>query len=102
VLFWWCLHWGWWLKSNDGLQRCYLYLCLLNLLLHISDVLQQRQPLDISGVYVLLVGSGLRLQVEDPLQVVTTLQLQLEPPGTKPVVLLLNLEESETLLLVSC
>jgi hypothetical protein len=47
----------------------------------------------------------LRLQVEDPLQVVTSLQLQMEPPGTKPgtkpVVLLLSLEESEALLLVS-
>jgi hypothetical protein len=69
---------------------------------HIGDVPQQRQPLDISGVYVLLEGSSLRFQVEDPLQVVTSLQLQLEPPGTKPVVLLLNLKESETLLLVSC
>jgi hypothetical protein len=91
---------GWWLQSHDGLQSCCLYLCLLNLLLHNGDVLQQCQPLYISGVYVLMEGSVLRLQVEDPLQVVTSLQLQLEPLGTEPVVLLLNLGERETLLLV--
>jgi hypothetical protein len=43
--------------------------------MHIRDVLQQCQPLNISGVNVLLEGGSLRLQVEDPLQVVTTLQL---------------------------
>jgi hypothetical protein len=40
LLLWWRLPWGRWLQSHDGLQSCYLYLCLLNLLLHIGDVLQ--------------------------------------------------------------
>jgi hypothetical protein len=93
---------GWWLQSHNGLQSCYLYLSLLNLLLYLDNVLQQRQPLYLFGVYVLLEGSVLHLQVEDPLQVVSSLQLQLEPPGAEPVVLLLNLGERETLLLVRC
>jgi hypothetical protein len=71
------------------------------MLLHLGDVLQQFQPLDVSGVHISLEGSGLRLLVKDPLHVVASLQLQLEHPGTKPVVLLLSLEESEALLLVS-
>jgi hypothetical protein len=66
---------GWCLQSHDGLQSCYLYLSLLNRLLHLGDVLQQCQPLDVSDVYILLKGSGLRLQVMDPLQVVTSLQI---------------------------
>jgi hypothetical protein len=31
--------------------------------------------MDVSDVYILLKGSGLRLQVMDPLQVVTSLQI---------------------------
>jgi hypothetical protein len=71
------------------------------MLLHLGDVLQQCQPLDVSDIHVLLEGRGLRLQVKDSLQVVASLQLRLEPPSTKSVVLLLSLDESEALLLVS-
>jgi hypothetical protein len=51
-------------------------------------------------VHVLLKGSDLCLQVKDPQEVVASLKLQLEPPGTKPVAVLLSLKERETLLLV--
>jgi hypothetical protein len=100
LLLWRCLHRGWWLQSYNDLQSCHLYLNLLNQLPHLGVVLQQCQLLDVSSVHALLEGSGLRLRVEDPLQMVSSLQLPLEPPSTKPVVLLLSLEESEALLLV--
>jgi hypothetical protein len=51
-------------------------------------------------VKVLLKGNDLCLKVKDPLQVATSFQLQLKPPGTEPIVVLLSLKESETLLLV--
>jgi hypothetical protein len=77
-----------------------LHLCLLQLLLHLYHVLKQCQPLYIPVVNVLLKGNDLCLKVKDPLQVVASLQLQLKPPRTETVVVLLSLKESETLLLV--
>jgi hypothetical protein len=47
-------------------QSRYLYLSLLHVLLHLSDVLQQCQPLDVSGGHALPKCRDLCLQVYDP------------------------------------
>jgi hypothetical protein len=55
-----------------GLQGCNLHLDLLNLLLHISNVLQQRQSLNLVSIGILLEVMNLRLKIHDPLETVTS------------------------------
>jgi hypothetical protein len=55
------------------LQGGNLHLGLLYLLLHISNVLKERQPLNLIRIGILLQGLILCLQIYNPLQAVASL-----------------------------
>jgi hypothetical protein len=55
------------------MQGCNLHLGLLNLLLHISNVLQQCQPLNLVSFGILLEVMNLCLEIHDTLKAVASL-----------------------------
>jgi hypothetical protein len=50
-----------------------MHLGLLYRLLHVGNVLQQRQPLNLIRIGILLQGVNFRLQIYNPLQAVASL-----------------------------